>query len=68
MHCSGESRLAEGPTDRIMHGSDWPFYHLAISIAKVLIATEGDAALRRAVLWENAARLFGFAAPKGAQS
>jgi predicted TIM-barrel fold metal-dependent hydrolase len=51
--------LDEAPRERIMHGSDWPFYHPAISVAKVLIATEGAQELRRAVLWENAARLFG---------
>jgi len=54
--------LAEGPEDRIMLGSDWPFYHQAPIIAKVLAATEGRPALRRKVLYENAARLFGIAA------
>lgn len=51
--------LREGPTDRVMHGSDWPFYHQAISVAKLLLATEGDPGLRKRVLWENAARLLG---------
>jgi predicted TIM-barrel fold metal-dependent hydrolase len=31
-------------------GSDWPFYHQAIALAKVLMATEGDEAVRRQVL------------------
>ncbi len=46
------------PPGRLMCGSDWPFYHLAIPIAKVLLATEKDEAARRAVLYDNAARLF----------
>ncbi|RMH38734.1 MAG: hypothetical protein D6689_18780 [Deltaproteobacteria bacterium] len=51
--------LAEAPADRILFGSDWPFYHQATALAKVLIATEGDDAARRRALWANAARLFG---------
>ena len=47
------------PPGRLMCGSDWPFYHLAIPIAKVLLATESDPKARRAVLYDNAARLFG---------
>jgi predicted TIM-barrel fold metal-dependent hydrolase len=43
--------------DRVVHGSDWPFYHPAISVAKILIATEGKRELRRKLLWDNAARL-----------
>ena len=48
--------------DRIVSGSDWPFYHQGPSIAKVLIATEGDRSLRRKVLHDNAARLLGLEA------
>jgi predicted TIM-barrel fold metal-dependent hydrolase len=44
-------------TTRVLMGSDWPFYHQAISLSKVLIATEGRAEVRRAILWGNAARL-----------
>lgn len=51
--------LREAPRDRILFGSDWPFYHQAVPLAKVLIATEGDPALRKAVLHDNAARLLG---------
>jgi predicted TIM-barrel fold metal-dependent hydrolase len=50
------------PPGRLMCGSDWPFYHLAIPIAKILLATEKDEKARRAVLWDNAARLFGLPA------
>lgn len=46
------------PEGRLMMGSDWPFYHPAIGIAKVLLATERAPQTRRAVLYENAARLF----------
>lgn len=53
--------LAEVDPERIVYGSDWPFYHQAPGIAKVLIATEGDEALRRKVLHDNAARLLGLA-------
>lgn len=49
--------LAEGDEDRIMFGSDWPFYHPILPLAKVLIVTEGRPQLRRKVLYENAARL-----------
>lgn len=43
--------------DRIAYGSDWPFYHQAIPLAKVLIATENDAEKRAKILYRNAARL-----------
>jgi uncharacterized protein len=49
--------LERGPADRLVLGSDWPFYHQATAVAKVLLATEGDPALRRRVLHDNAARL-----------
>lgn len=51
--------IEKGPRDRIMMGSDWPFYHQATGLAKALIATEGDEETRRMVLYGNAARLFG---------
>ena len=47
-----------GPKDRMLFGSDWPFYHQATALAKVLLATEGDEALRAAILYQNAARLY----------
>ena len=58
--------LEEGPRDRVVFGSDWPFYHQSMPWAKVLLATEEvaadpaeRAALRAAVLHDNAARLLG---------
>ena len=53
--------------DRVVHGSDWPFYHPAISISKILIATEGNAELRHKMLWSNAAALLGIEKRKGAE-
>lgn len=49
--------LDEADEDRVVFGSDWPFYHPVLPLAKVLIATEGRPALRRKVLHDNAARL-----------
>lgn len=57
---SNVRRLVESlPSGRLMVGSDWPFYHLAVAIAKVLLSTEKDEKVRRAVLYDNAAALFG---------
>ena len=49
------------PRDRIINGSDWPFYHQAISVTKIAYATERDEDLRHRILWANAATLFGLA-------
>jgi uncharacterized protein len=49
--------VEEADPDRIVHGSDWPFYHPAISVAKVLLATEDRREIRHKILWKNAARL-----------
>jgi predicted TIM-barrel fold metal-dependent hydrolase len=53
-------RLLEeiGP-ERLLFGSDWPFYHLAATLAKVLLVTEGKPEDRHAVLRGNANRLLG---------
>jgi hypothetical protein len=57
---SGVMKLVdEAPEDRLMHGSDWPFYYQAVSLVKVFMATEGKPEARRRVLWDNAARFFG---------
>ena len=47
----------ELPTERILFGSDWPFYHQAIGLAKVFMAVP-DEKQRRAILHDNARRLF----------
>jgi predicted TIM-barrel fold metal-dependent hydrolase len=49
-------------TERLLFGTDWPFYPLAATLAKVLIVTEGRPALRDAILRHNAARLLGLEA------
>ena len=49
--------LATVPPDRVLYGTDWPFYHQALTMARVLIATESDRSLRSAALHDNAARL-----------
>lgn len=54
-----EHILKVADPERIMNGSDFPFYHQGTSILKILEATENDERLRRRVLWENAAKLFG---------
>ena len=51
--------LTNADEDRIMFGSDWPFYHPSLQMAKVLILTEGNPGLRKKVLYDNAARLLG---------
>ncbi|MBW2458190.1 MAG: amidohydrolase family protein [Deltaproteobacteria bacterium] len=56
-----ERILKEAPIERVMLGSDWPFYHQAIGIAKVLLATRGRPTERRLVLYDNAAKLLGLA-------
>jgi len=49
--------IDEVDPSRLLYGTDWPFYHQAIQLAKIFIATEGNDALRRAILHDNAARL-----------
>lgn len=43
--------------ERLLYGTDWPFYHQGIALAKVLMATEGAPESRARVLYDNAARL-----------
>jgi hypothetical protein len=54
--------IARGPIDRIVFGTDWPWYHQAIGLAKVFLATEGNEAARRKILYDNAVRLLGLEA------
>lgn len=59
---AGVRTLVErGDPDRILMGSDWPFYSQALPIARVLIATEARRELRRKIFWDNAAKLLGIA-------
>ena len=50
----------EADPERILFGTDWPFYHQAVGLAKVFLLTEGNDTLRRNVLHDNAARLLKF--------
>ena len=45
--------------ERMLFGTDWPFYHLAATLAKVLIVTDGAdrSDIRHAILRGNAERL-----------
>jgi uncharacterized protein len=54
--------IERGPTDRIVFGTDWPWYHQAIGLAKVFLATEGKEDVRQRILYGNAARLLGLPA------
>jgi len=66
VHGQGVTALAEmleaTSGERMLFGTDWPFYHLASSLAKVLIVTEGRPAQRDAMLRGNAVRLLGLEA------
>lgn len=47
-----------GP-ERLVFGSDWPWYPQAASLAKVLIVTDDDPSARDLILCHNARRLLG---------
>ena len=46
--------------ERLLFGTDWPFYHIGASLAKVLICTDSAnrSQIRRAILRDNALTLF----------
>lgn len=47
-----------GP-EKMMYGTDWAFYPQALALAKVLIATHGDKAIRDQILHHTAAEVIG---------
>ena len=47
-----------GP-EKLMFGSDWPFFAVASVLARTLIATEGDKTVRKMLFSENARRFWG---------
>lgn len=49
----------EVPIERMMFGTDWPFYHQGAGLAKILMATEGEPKKRAMVMHENAINLLG---------
>jgi predicted TIM-barrel fold metal-dependent hydrolase len=63
IHGQGVTKLHElierVGSQRLLYGTDWPFYHLAATLAKVLLVTEGRPEVRRAILRGNADRLLG---------
>lgn len=54
--------LEKADPERLLFGTDWPFYPLGFGLAKVLVATEGLGEVRRKILHDNAARLLGLTA------
>ena len=44
-------------SEKILFGTDWPFYPLAFPLAKVLLATENNPVDRQRILKTNAERL-----------
>jgi len=46
-----------GLEDRILFGSDWPYYIESLPLAKTLIGTEGMPQARQKILYDNAKRL-----------
>jgi predicted TIM-barrel fold metal-dependent hydrolase len=59
-----EALAALGP-ERLLFESDWPFYHLAVTLAKVLIVTRESPGARAPILGGNAERLLAEAAKAG---
>ena len=63
IHGQGLSRLEqliqETGGERLLFGTDWPFYHIGASLAKVLITTQAPVRhrIRYAILRGNAERL-----------
>jgi predicted TIM-barrel fold metal-dependent hydrolase len=46
--------VEEADPNRILFGTDWPWYHEALTLSKVLIASEGKEEIRRKILYDNA--------------
>jgi uncharacterized protein len=51
--------IAEVGPERLMFGSDWPFFPVASLLVRLLIATEGDKKIRKLIFSENARRFWG---------
>jgi uncharacterized protein len=51
--------IAEVGPERLMFGSDWPFFPVASLLARLLVATEGDKAVRSMIFRDNARRFWG---------
>jgi predicted TIM-barrel fold metal-dependent hydrolase len=61
IHGQGLTRLGEilqrTGGERMLFGTDWPWYHLGATLAKVLIVTEGKPEMRAKILRGNAESL-----------
>ncbi|MFA6249872.1 MAG: amidohydrolase family protein [Candidatus Shapirobacteria bacterium] len=44
--------------DKLLFGSDWPYYPMALPLAKVLLATEGEDEIRKKILFKNVTNIF----------
>jgi predicted TIM-barrel fold metal-dependent hydrolase len=64
IHGQGVSALDEmirrTQGERLLFGSDWPFYHIGMSLAKVLLCTDSMTigSVRQKILRDNAQQLF----------
>ncbi len=58
--------LDAGLEDRMLFGSDWPYYTESLPLAKVLLATEDAPLVRGKILHDNAEKLLERAAVRGA--
>ncbi|MHA7839996.1 MAG: amidohydrolase family protein, partial [bacterium] len=54
-----DAMIRETGGERLLFGTDWPFYHLGASLAKILLVTRAPEreGVRRAILRDNALRL-----------
>ena len=63
VHGQGVSNIgrvvSEFDTERVVFGSDWPWYPLAAMLVKVLDATQGNRKVRNRILADNARKLLG---------
>jgi hypothetical protein len=70
--CQGATQLAALletlGSERLVFGSDWPFYPIAATLAKLLLVTEKRPDARAAILGGNAERAFAAAAATRAPS
>jgi hypothetical protein len=55
-------------SERLLFGSDWPFYPQAVALAKILLITEDLPEARARILGENAQRLLGHSRRQTARS
>ena len=51
--------LQQVGSSKLLFGTDWPFYSLTMSLAKMLMVSEGRPDVREAILRGNALRLLG---------